>query len=99
MSRELTEKEVKEKFLEEIKSGIKEVIRINKPKEESLNLLAFCILVILDGESVDFPGCAVIPLPHSEDKEYCIESNENYYPDNIDIAGNLHHEFHNGVEG
>lgn len=98
MSREKTVKEIKEEFLQLIKVYVGEWNKTDKTKEECLRGLAFGILVILDGESVGFPGCKVIPEPHPDDKEYRIKNGENYFPDNVDIAGNLHHEFYNGVK-
>ena len=61
--------------------------------ERRLNGLAFSILVILDGESM-IPGFKVIPDPHSDDKQYCIDNNEDWYPDDVDISGCLHEQLH-----
>lgn len=61
--------------------------------------VAFSILTMLDGCSLDMPGFIVAPLPHEDDKEYDIENGENYYPQNhnsnvkCDIAGVLHYTF------
>ena len=67
-----------------------------KSVHERLEGLAFSILVVLDGEAVDFPGCDVIPRTHPDDKEWHIERGENWFPEGVDICnGEFHSEFLN----
>ena len=54
--------------------------------------LAHSILVTIDGEST-FPQCKLIPSPHKDDKEYSILHKVDYYPENIDISGELHNSW------
>lgn len=61
---------------------------------EKLEGVAFSILVALDGGSMGVPKFKVIPDPHPSDRQYHIDEGENYFPDDCDIAGGLHEEFH-----
>lgn len=101
-ARELTEQEVRNNFLAEIKGMVEYWDKLpQKTTTERLNGLAFSILVLLDGESANMPGFILAPLPHEDDKRYSIEeTNENYYPQNhesevnCDFSGSLHDDFY-----
>jgi hypothetical protein len=100
MSREKTMEEVKEEFLNHIRGMVDYWNEIQKDTtKEKLNGLAFSILTMLDGYS-SMPSFIVAPLPHEDDKEYNIENEEDYYPENhnsdvkCDIAGSLHELFY-----
>ncbi len=67
--------------------------RVSTTKEK-LDGLAFSILVLLDGGRIDIPGMTLIPGPHPEDKEYHKEQCQNWWPDDEDIGGALHEEWH-----
>ena len=64
-----------------------------KPKttRERLSGLVFSILVMLDGHSGHGPGFRVCPNPHPGDKQYNIDDNENWFPENADaeLAGEI----------
>ena len=97
MSKELTRDEVQDKFLSQVESYVHYWNTLeHKSKEEALKGLAFSIMVILDGGSMNIPALAVIPFPHPSDKEYHMDNDEEYYPDfdnkdeYCDIAGSLH---------
>lgn len=100
MSREKNIKEIKKEFVNYIHELV-EYWNNNEKKtvKEKLNGLAFSILVLLDGESANFPQFIVVPAPHKDDKQYHIEQNEDYYPDNdidninANISGELHDLF------
>lgn len=57
--------------------------------KESFKGLAFSILVMIDGEST-LPGFNLATAPHQEDKEYHSAHGENWWPEGLNIAGNLH---------
>jgi len=103
MSKEYTKEEVREQFLDHIRMMVDYWDSI--PKEttkEKLSGLAFSILTALDGCSADLPSFIVAPLSSPEDKQYHIDEDENYYPENheiegkikCDIAGGLHEFFY-----
>jgi len=96
MSREKTVEEVREEFLEHIRGLVNYWDGVeNYTTKDKLQGLAFSILTTLDG-CTDLPSFIVAPLPHKDDKQYKIEEDENYYPENhnidvkCDIAGDLH---------
>lgn len=97
--RQFTEQEVRKQFLDHIHYLVDYWnVADRETTKEKLNGLAFSILACLDGES-EFPGFIVAPTPHEDDKQYHIDNNENYYPENnvdveCDIAGSLHDEFY-----
>ena len=94
---EYTTDEIREKVLTHIKKmSVYWESQKNMPSCEKLDGLVFSILSMLDGCSMDLPGFIVAPDPHPSDKEYHIDNNEKYFPDNQnakvkgDIAGCLH---------
>lgn len=94
-SRELTQDEVRDNFLSHIKGCIHYWNSQPGPQISKLEGLAFSILAAIDG-CTDLPGFILAPLPHKDDKQYCIDNEEDYYPQNsegivnCDIAGTLH---------
>jgi hypothetical protein len=100
MSREKSEYEVREEFLNHVRRLVEYWNGIEKDTtKEKLEGLAFSILTTLDGESATLPSFIVAPLPHEDDKEYHIDNDEDYYPENhnanvkCDISGCLHEMF------
>lgn len=67
--------------------------------KEKLEGLAFSILVMIDGESA-LPAFILAPDPHPDDKQFHIDEEEDYYPENYEvevkgnISGSLHDEFY-----
>jgi len=99
--RELKIKEIETNFLNMIKSTIEEVEKYkDKSEREKLELLAFSILVNIDGEGGNLPAWILAPDPHKDDKEYNKKNGNNWYPENYkskvngDISGSLHNGFH-----
>jgi len=97
--------EIKEQVLDHIRTMVKYWNNLegkNAPKtvEDRLDGLAFSFLTMLDGCCMDLPGFLVVPHPHESDKDYHIDNEEKYYPENHhvevygDIAGSLHESFH-----
>jgi hypothetical protein len=91
--------EVRKKFLDAVWSHIHywETIPLTEPDRSRVEGAAFSILAMLDGSNVDIPGFLVIPNPHPDDKAYCIERGERWYPPAAlknDIGGALHEQFY-----
>ena len=89
--RELTKEEVQKRFLDTMWSyvGYWEHESRATTIHDKLTGLLHSILVVLDGGS-GLPAFKVVPIPHPDDKEYCRQIGENWYPKNCDIAGGLH---------
>jgi len=101
VSRALTEEEVRNRFLDAVASNIHYWRNIDfrevTDEDEMTRRISgaiFSTLVILDGEHGFMPGFKVIPDPHPDDKQYHIDNDENWYPEDVDIAGDLHHSLH-----
>lgn len=101
MSREKTMEEVREEFLDYARLMVKYWSELpNKSVKEKISGAVFSILTALDGGAGDLPAFTVVPMPAEEDKQYCIENDEDYYPENkfedvkCDIAGSLHELFY-----
>lgn len=103
MSREYKTEEIREQFLDHIRGMVNYWDNVSKETtKEKLSGLAFSILVALDGEAGDLPGFIVAPLPNPNDKQYLINEDEDYYPENHeledkikgDISGCLHEMFY-----
>lgn len=97
MSREKTEDEVRDEFLEHIRVMIDYWNNVeSQSTKDKLEGLAFSILVAIDGGSSALPSFVLAPLPHEDDKQFNIDGDEDYYPENhnsdvkCDIAGYLH---------
>jgi hypothetical protein len=61
---------------------------------EKLEGVAFSLLVALDGKDGLLPGFIVKPNPDPSDRQYYIDNDENWWPDDVDIAGELHDHFY-----
>jgi len=100
MPREYTEEEVRNQFLSHIRvmTHYWENNVGQKTTKERLEGLAFSILVLIDG-GTNLPSFVLAPRPHEDDKQYNIENEGNYYPENhknninCDISGCLHEMF------
>lgn len=101
-SREYTEEEVRQQFLDHVRHLVNywdKESRVANQKER-LNGLAFSILSAIDGCSASLPSFILAPLPHEDDKQYHIDNGDNYYPENhkldikCDIAGDLNENFY-----
>ncbi len=101
MSKEKTEEEVREAFLNHVrmlvdyfeKETSKETLR------ERLDGLAYSILSTIDGENSQLPSFILAPMPHKDSKQYYINHEDDYYPENhnsnvrCNISGSLHDNF------
>jgi hypothetical protein len=103
--REKTEQEVRNEFLDYIRSLVDYCEQqSDRNLREKLELLAFSILVGIDGNAGGLPAFILAPYGHKEDKEYHISNGNNFYAENhnsdikCDIAGSMHDEFYNPVK-
>jgi hypothetical protein len=93
-----TEDEVRVEFLQHLRDMIRYWATIPNPSrvggeseiEARIGGAIFSALVTLDGGSGAICGFKVIPNPHPDDEEYHRSTGENWYPDDVDIAGGLH---------
>lgn len=97
--RAYTEKEVRKLFLQYVWQLVRYWQTQENTKDEAVEGIAFSILSTLDGSSVVLPAFAVIPTPHSDDRDYHIKEEQNFFPDfdsskHCDIAGSLHEIFY-----
>jgi len=97
---EYTEDEVRELFLGHIRTMSAYWSELpNMTTKEKLDGLAFSFLSTLDG-GTGLPGFIVAPYPHESDKDFHIDNQEKYFPENhdsdvrCDISGCLHELFH-----
>jgi hypothetical protein len=101
MSREKVSDEITAELIEHIRELISYWESTESSSLEKLNGLAFSILVALDGSGDNLPSFIIAPSPHPEDKQFNIERDNNYYPENHelenyingDIGGSLHELF------
>ena len=102
MSREWTDEEIRDKWLKHVWSLIElwEKKAAGLPPREILKRFAFSLMSTIDGTEVGIPGFILAPRPHPDDKQFCVDKGENYYPENddstvkADIGGELHDLFH-----
>ena len=86
--------EIQTMFLQNAKEIARFWSKVDKTSVEKQILGAiFSIFTVLDGESVAMPGFTVTPSPREEDKTYHQRNGENWFPDDVDIAGDLHEQF------
>ena len=102
MSKEKTVDEVRNEFLLHIKTLINywEKEPTQNTVKDRLSGLAFSILVAIDGCAMGLPSFILAPLPHEDDKQFNIDEENNFYPENhnsnvnCDISGCLHELFY-----
>lgn len=56
--------------------------------------VAHSILAMLDGSNLDIPAFNLVACPHEEDKQFCIDNEENWYEPDMVICTALHEQFH-----
>lgn len=100
-SRELTEDEVRDQFLDHVRYLVEYWSEVkDRTTKEKLDGLAFSILSAIDGCNSSLPSFILAPLPHEDDKEFRINNNEDYFPENhesevkCDIGGYLHEKYY-----
>jgi hypothetical protein len=75
-----TAKEVRKEFLQNIHDCSEYWASLSdKTIQERCDGLAFSILVMIDGESMDFPAMNISLAPHPKDKEFFKNKGENWY--------------------
>lgn len=82
--RQYTAEEIRDMLIEHIWELIEywEKEERRETSRSKLEGLAFSILSMLDGATLELPAFALIADPHSEDKDYHIECGENWFPEN-----------------
>jgi hypothetical protein len=95
MSRAKTPEEVREIFLSQVRTMCKYWAELpDKTPRERCDGLAFSILSTIDGASLDIPAFDMIPCPHPEDKQYCIENGLDWYEPVVMNDCQLHEMFY-----
>jgi hypothetical protein len=88
MSRSFTKGEVRQKFLDCIKDTGRYWLRVQKENKydtkRTIEGFLFSIYVLFDGGG-DMPAFDIVVRPHSDDKQYCIDNDKNYYEDGMCI--------------
>lgn len=94
--RAYTNEEAKYRFLSQIRAQVGYWARVEGRNEiEKLEGLAFSILNIFDGTTVDLPSMDIVLRPHPDHEEYCKSQGEHWWPDGLVINDetHLHEEF------
>ena len=91
MNREMTVEECRAKFLGHISAMVDFWLNESRTPDtrEKMEGLAFSILVAIDGES-SLPAFVLSPSPHPDDKKHHQDNDEDWWPEDADIAGPLH---------
>lgn len=94
MSREYTEEEIRETFLEQLHIMVDYWDKIKEHDTRGkLSGLCHSILAMLDGRMLVLPGFVIAPCPHEDDKAFNIKEGRNYFPEapevECDIGGDL----------
>ena len=97
MSREKTLEEMQKEFLNYIHGLVDYWYKESRTPDnrEKLEGLAHSILTAIDGMTFGLPAYTLIPIMAEGDKEFYMSQDENYYPTDVDIAGNLNDLFFN----
>lgn len=101
MSKELTPDEVRKRFLEHVAGMVAywagedtSNIPTHYSCRQRLEGLVHSILAAIDGCAINLPGFALVPLPHSSDKQFHQDEGEDWFPESDepenDIGGSLH---------
>lgn len=96
--RPYTKKEVKEMLLKQIHVRCEYWAKESRTTNtlEKLQGLAFSILVLLDGDSLELPKMDLVLRPHPSDKEFCEKEWRNWFKDGMIINADslLHDDFY-----
>lgn len=87
--RQFTQKEMQDAFLAHLWMMTDYWATVQQPKtvRDRLEGLAFSILAMLDGTSMDLPAFSVYPDPHPEDKAFHQDQGSNWWPEESDEIG------------
>lgn len=95
MSKEISEKEMRENFLGHLRHLAQ--YWANQPDQTPLDRtqgMAHSILCIFDGCFGALPAFDLVVRPHESDKQFCIDNEEDYYVDGMEIeCGSLKNQF------
>lgn len=84
MSRAKTPEETREDILDHIRAMAVFWSEVKTDTElEKLNGLAFSILTMIDGSTLDIPPLNIVPAPHPEDKDYHQKNDMNWYVEEV----------------
>lgn len=94
--RSITLEEARDIFLDSIRGIVSYWYRVGGGTENIASGIAFSILVLIDGESPDFPAIDLVLRPHPDDEEYLRDQGENWYQDGMVLNSDvmLHEHFH-----
>ena len=103
MSKQYTKEEVMGMFMDKVWSMVDywNELEDKKTTRERISGTVFSLLAMLDGAG-EIPSFIVAPSPHPEDKQFHIDENESYFPENhlletklkCDLGGSLHDTFY-----
>ena len=94
MSREYTEQEVREMFLDACQQLASYWANLpGKTATERCEGVLFSVMNIFDGTSGSFPAAIdLVVRPHPDDKQFYIDNGDNYIPDGTVINDCMLHE-------
>lgn len=93
--RAYTAEEVRDKLLAHVRAMVAywDTVTTNEgpmTQRERLDGLAFSILVMLDGDTMDLPAFDLYPAPHPEDKAFHQQEGENWFDPECPVSYALH---------
>lgn len=100
--RAYTSEELRDKFLQEVRTIANHWARLPDrdpatgtifTAKERCDGVAWSILSLLDGETLDIPGIDLVFQPSEEDKQYHIENGENWVEPGTVVSDWLHEHF------
>lgn len=98
MSRPHTDDECREKLIQHLNAVRNHWLGEAKTPEEAVDGMVFSFLSMIDGESGTMPAFALTPSPHPNDAEHREGKGENYWPSDVNLGGELHHQWANRAE-
>jgi hypothetical protein len=94
MSRQYTDEELRDEFLEAVRSIVRYwQNEVRTDRNGAVEGVAFSILNLLDGCS-SMPAFDLVCRPHEDDKDYHIENGDNWIGDGQTISDMLHEMFY-----
>jgi hypothetical protein len=96
--REMTPEECRAIFLAHVRLLVEVWASETRAKTDydKLEGLAHSILAAIDGCAMGLPAFELVPSPHPDDKQWHADQGEDWWPTDIDIAGDLHSELVRG---
>lgn len=93
--RAITADELRDQLLDHMRYLVKYWANIEHiTVQEKIEGYSHSVLAMLDGCTTEFPAFDLVAKPHEDDKQYCIDNDQNWIEDETRISNMLHEHWY-----